>query len=151
MNSTLLSKTEKQDLLTQLRERFGIPAAAFHNKEFMKASKGRIFLVSEESVPFIDSLNPRAAGFLAARMHKTLKPSTNLLQFVGNTITTNKIALTEAQFQDLNKWAETESTEATDGYVALFYRDICIGCGLKKGTSIKTMVPKGKRIPVTFL
>ncbi len=142
---------QSDSVLKQLNDRFGIPRLAFSGLVFGAASKRRVFLLSPEAAELALQLKARAAGLLVARVHKTVKPSTNLLQLLEKHISKSKIQLSESQgtqaMQGLDlALSESQQTEATDGYVALFLGSVCLGCGHKRGADVKNMIPKGKRI-----
>jgi NOL1/NOP2/fmu family ribosome biogenesis protein len=147
------SPQQKRLVLEYLEKRFGIEHHHFNKFEMYAGSKGRIFLGPKTT---IYRPTPVSVGLLIARIGRSIKPSTNLLQLFGRYVKKNFVSLTKEQTlqylrgEDL-ELSEFEIQKATEGYVLLVYFDFPLGCGLLKGNNIKNMLPKAKRLDVEFL
>ena len=141
----------QKDVLEYLDKRFGLGEDVFKKHRFYLASKGRLFL-GPKWVP--DDRKIVTVGILAGRAGNSIKPTTNLLQAFGNRVSRNFIELDRertiqfARGQDL---ALDDAGGATDGYVLLRYKNTQLGCGLLRGRSVRNMLPKAKRLDVSFL
>jgi NOL1/NOP2/fmu family ribosome biogenesis protein len=139
--------------LEYLERRFGLTADALEGLEFYASANGRIILGPREIDPV---LSPDTAGLLIARIGNSVKPSTNLLQVVGDKFTRGFIHLNRDQAANYIKGLDITVTSediggTTEGYVLLRYLGFSLGCGLLQGNHIKNMLPKAKRIDVRFL
>jgi len=147
------STRDRSLTLYYLEKRFGISPEWFADFEFFASANGRIILGPKE----IDScLSPDTAGLLITRLGNTVKPTTNLLQLVGTLITKNFVALERENAVRYIKGLDLEVTSAeigdtTEGYVLVKYLAFPLGCGLLKGTHIKNMLPKARRLDIRFL
>jgi len=141
------------DVLTYLEQRFGLEKAIFSDNGLYATSKGRIYLGPKRLIN-----HPRIAtvGLLIARSGGAIKPSTNLLQLFGRQVTKNYVVLSKenaSTFIGGNdvKVVAGEKGEATDGYVLVRYMDFSLGCGMLHGNDVRNMLPKAKRLAVTYL
>ncbi len=141
---------QREMVLGYLEDRFGIDRRHFSGFEFYLASKGRLFL-GPKSIP--GRLKPVSVGILVARIGKTVKPSTNLLQLFGRHASRSIVDLSREQALSYLKGEDLRVTDnkTTDGYVLLNYLDFPLGCGMLKNSIIKNMLPKAKRIEAKFL
>jgi len=103
-------------------------------------------------------------GMQIARIGNSIKPSTNLLQLFGRHATRNVLSVTKEQAvayakgDDIKLSTQKESLKSalpasfqvSDGYVLLKYLDFPLGCGLLKGSQIKNVLPKARRMNVKF-
>lgn len=153
-------------ILEVLEERFGFPKKIFQEYKFLQ-SKDRIYIISKKLSSI--GLNPITQGYLFARINKTIKPSTDMIQVFGKYATKNIIELEREEAKkiiqgldiELDFLSERKSAVSkemiynrnslTDGYVILRYKNYDLGCGLLKEGRIKNQIPKGKRINVKFL
>ena len=148
----ICSETEKDQVIVYLSERFGMASELFSSWEFYSGSKGRIILGPKDINP---ALRPDTAGLLIARIAKTVKPSSNLLQLFGTHVSRNAISLSRentmrfVRGEDLSLSPE-ESATATEGYVLLRFAHYALGCGLLKDGRIKNMLPKAKRVGLKY-
>ena len=88
---------------------------------------------------------------MVARIHGTVKPSTNLLQMFGKLAKRNFLELSREDAIRFIRGEDLDSKEGDDGYVILKHKGIPLGCGLLKEGHIKNMVPKAKRLDVEFI
>jgi len=139
----------KEMLFGYLEKRFGIPASVFAEHEFYAASKGRVYIGPKKA---ISEPNVVSVGMLAARISRTVKPSTNLLQLFGRHATKNTIKLDRENTLKYVRGEDIEvETDATGGYVLLAYKGSPIGCGFLEKGSVKNLLPKAKRAQLKFL
>jgi len=149
MIESISSKGQK-DVFDYMEERFGMDRKLFSGFRLYRGVKGRVYMGSE-AVPA--EPKPISAGIVVARLHGSVKPSTNLIQLFGRHAKRNAIGLDKKQAlafirgEDL----EVEPGEATDGYVILRYLGFSLGCGLLKGRDVKSMLPKARRLEVEFI
>lgn len=140
-------------VLTYLEERFGLAPALFEDFGFYLASKGRVYLGPKN---FIGVSGIVTVGILVARVSKTVKPSTNLLQAFGHYVTRNFVELDREQTTAYAKGkdimlSERQICSVSDGYVLLRYKNFPLGCGLCKGNLVRNMLPKAKRLMLKYL
>jgi NOL1/NOP2/fmu family ribosome biogenesis protein len=144
-------KNIQKDVLGYLETRFGLGAENFKDHRLYLASKERLYL-GPKFVP--DDRKIVTLGILIARASSSIKPTTNLFQLFGGRITKNIILLDKAQTIIFAKGEDLPITDpqgATDGYVLLKYGNIPLGCGLLKTGQLKNMLPKAKRLGISFL
>ncbi len=141
------------DVLAYLEQRFGLERTLFSDYGLYAASKGRIYLGPKRLIN-----HPRIAtvGLLIARSHGAIKPSTNLLQLFGRQVKKNYVALEKENAAAFIGGADVrlapgEVGGATDGYVLVRYLDFSLGCGMLQGETVRNMLPKAKRLKVTYL
>lgn len=140
-------------VLNYLEERFGMQRTLFADFAFYAGPKGRIIVGPKQ---YDDRLSPDTAGLLVARVNRSVKPSTNLLQIFGRDIERNVIILSKPQtlkyLQGLDiKLTEDDQINATNGYVLLKFDSYPLGCGLYQADSIKNMLPRAKRTELDYL
>jgi NOL1/NOP2/fmu family ribosome biogenesis protein len=146
-------ETDKHATLEYLERRFGLLPELFDDFEFYAGPNGRVILGPQQ---IDERLSPDTAGLLIARMGKTVKPSTNLLQLFGHHAIRGIVTLNREQTILCIKGVDLEVTEAeiggtTEGYVLLKHLSFPLGCGLLQGNHIKNMLPRAKRLDVKFL
>jgi hypothetical protein len=81
----------------------------------------------------------------ARRTSRSFKPGNRFLQWLDDKITKNRIELSSSEFELI---LEREKTVIGDkphsrGYVALFYKEIAVGCGFWSGEDLRTQISKG--------
>ncbi|MBD3210779.1 hypothetical protein GF318_05340 [Candidatus Micrarchaeota archaeon] len=140
----------KKEILHYFRERFGIPPSCFQTFSLYAASRGRIYVGPETTIPRPE---PVSVGILAARTGNAIKPTTAILQLLGRHATRNIVRISR---KDAEKFAggqdlKAGETEATEGYVLVSYQDTPLGCGFLKGGTVRSMIPKAKRLQLKFL
>lgn len=140
----------KAAVLDYLEGRFGLDPELFSGSGFYLASKGRVYLGPQQSIP-----KPRIVtiGLLVARVGENIKPTTNLLQAFGRHVKKNSIALSREQTLAYARGEDIspDAGDATEGYVLLSYEGHPLGCGLLKDGTIKNMLPKAKRTELKYL
>jgi NOL1/NOP2/fmu family ribosome biogenesis protein len=141
----------QKDTLDYLEKRFGLGPENFKDHRLYLASRERVYL-GPKFVP--DDRKIVTLGILIARASSSIKPTTNLFQLFGGKITKNIIILDKAQTVAFAKGDDLPITDpqgATDGYVLLKYGSTPLGCGLLKAGNLKNMLPKAKRLEISFL
>jgi NOL1/NOP2/fmu family ribosome biogenesis protein len=145
---------QQQELVLEyLNSRFGLDRTLFDVFALYAGPNGRIFLGPQTKIEL--SLAD-TTGLLIARIHKTVKPSTDLFQTFGKYVTRNAVTLTKKQTQryiggEDVQLQESELGGATNGYVMLAYQDNPLACGLLKGNRIENVLPKVNRLKVEHL
>jgi NOL1/NOP2/fmu family ribosome biogenesis protein len=141
------------DVLAYLELRFGLEKGLFDDYGLYAASKGRIY-IGPKKIPN----HPRIAtvGLLIGRAGDAIKPSTNLLQLFGRQVRKNSVVLTKENAKAFIggndvKVSAGELGDTTDGYVLVKYLDFPLGCGMLKGENVRNMLPKAKRLTVTYI
>jgi NOL1/NOP2/fmu family ribosome biogenesis protein len=147
------SVNDKSLTLEYLERRYGLVPELLADFEFYASANGRVILGPKEIDP---CLSPDTAGLLIARIGNTVKPTTNLLQLLGEHITRNFVTLDRDKAALYIKGLDLEVNAAeigdtVEGYVLLRYLAFPLGCGLLKGTHIKNMLPKARRLDIRFL
>lgn len=143
---------QKTRVLEYLETRFGLDQALFAGFGFYAGAKGRVIL-GPQVLP--EALKADTAGLLIARVHRSVKPTTNLFQVFGKNVTRNRIILSPEQalrfLQGLDiTISEQDQVLATPGYVLIQYDDYSLGCGAFRDDSIKNMLPRAKRLEVKY-
>ncbi len=145
----LCNPRERKEFAGYMFDRFGIAKQNFAGFELYAGDKGRLFL----GTPCRFQMNFISIGIQAARFGRRPKPSSALLRAFGSCIKKNRISLTKENAVKYMKGENlaVQSTEATEGYVALFYNEYCLGCGLLRNHEMKNMLPKAKRTEVKYM
>ena len=146
-----MKKKEFESLLESLNERFGFPVKIFEDFAFL-LSKERVYIVSKD-LPALENVKIVTQGFLFARLDKTTKPSTNMIQLFGKHATKNIVELEKQEVEVLiyGEDIPKETKNTNDGYVILRYKNYNLGCGLLKEGKLTGLIPKGKRMAVDLL
>jgi len=145
---------EKNQIFSYLKERFGLSRKIFDRIEFFERSKGRVFAVSKGASDHLNSVKPVTAGLLFARVHGSVKPTSNIIQLFGSKATKNILSLEKEQAKQFIQGFDLDVSDfqgCTDGYVIVKYNDFPLGVGLLKSSTIKNMLNKAKRINVEIL
>lgn len=75
---------------------------------------------------------------------KVLKPTSYLLQYLGDNIRKNIVDMNIDELKTIFNGQYLENNDLDYGYIALRFRGYIIGCGLKNSHGIKNQIPKGK-------
>ena len=145
---------EKEQIFSYLEERFGLERKLFEDLKFFELSKGRIFSVSKGASAHLNDVRPVTAGLLFARMHGSVKPSSNIIQLFGHKATKNFLILENEQAKSFIQGFDldvTDSQNCSDGYIIVKYNNYALGVGLLKDNKVKNMLNKAKRINVEML
>ena len=144
---------DRNAVLSYLSDRFGLDSALFDDYNFYATEKGKVFLGPRRSISRADKIV--SIGLLCFRIDNAIKPTTNLLQIVGNSITKNRLELDQKNAEKYllgNDLILDKSflSNVSDGYILMTYKDHSLGCGLLRGTVIKNQLPKAKRLDVKY-
>jgi NOL1/NOP2/fmu family ribosome biogenesis protein len=146
------SPPSPEHLYSYLETRFGIGKEVFDGYRLYLGSKNQIYLGPKCAV---DKLKIACIGISIARMDSTIKPTTNFFQIFGELATKNALDLTSEQAVEYVKGNDltvrTTATNVSDGYVLLMYKGNSLGCGLLKSGIIKNMLPKAKRMKLSYI
>jgi hypothetical protein len=153
MKLRVIEKNERKRILDFLEERFGLKRNIFSNLLFVSNPKGKVFAVNRNVAEFAKENEIACLSLPFVRMNGNIKPTSVMLQFFGNYATKNVIDLEKKEAVEFIKGSDIflSSSECSEGYVILKYKDFVLGCGLLKNGKIKNMLPKAKRMPVEFL
>ena len=148
-----MGKKSMEAILEFLEKRFGIEHSAFAGLEFMDNGKGRIFAMSRQAAIFALGNNIMSTSLPFMRLGGSPKPTSAMIQFFGHLANTCIIELDKRKAKDFAAGfdIDVESHGCSDGYVILKYEGFPLGCGLLRGSGIKNMLPKAKRMAVEFL
>lgn len=124
-------------------EQFGIDPSFWH--EFTIYEKGGDLWITSKQQEFATDEDIMALGLRALRDTGIgLKPTTYLLQFLGDRITERVVDLDRENLDELVFEREKLASALPNGYVALRFRDKILGCGLVTSRGLETQVPKGR-------
>lgn len=143
----------KENTLKYFEERFGLPRTIFDGYSIYLGPKGRLYLGPAKVPPNLRIVSP---GLLIARADSGIKPSTNLFQLFGRQVERNIIPLSKEQTKKFVMGTDmilekSDVGDVSDGYVLVRYLGYNLGCALLKGTTLKNMVPKAKRLGLSFI
>jgi NOL1/NOP2/fmu family ribosome biogenesis protein len=132
----------KKRLEDYFSERFGVDSDFWKNYNVYLLGNS-IWLTSYNLEPKYNNIS---CGLRALRIKdselKGLKPTTYILQYLGNHIKNNVV---DVDTKDLKKLFDGEYLENNcleNGYVALRYNGYIIGCGMKNSSGVKNQIPK---------
>jgi hypothetical protein len=136
------------NVLKYFRERFGISESCFDDYGLYMGSRGRVYLGPKN---LIDKPPIVAPGVLVARVSEAIKPTSNFLQMFGRRATSNIVEISREQAIAYARGDDLDAEPGDDGYVIVSYGGQPLGCGMRKGTSIKNLLPKSKRQELKYL
>lgn len=123
-----------------MKERFGIEENNLQGLEFREVS-GDIWLTSEEET----SLEAETQGIRAVRvMDIGLKPTTYILQLLGDKISRKIVNVDEKEFKTLLKGDMIERSMDEKGYVAIKFNGKVFGCGFYMDELVSSRIPEGR-------
>lgn len=142
----------RRRVIEYLNQRFGLDPEILEEYSFWVASKGRV-IIGPAEIP--KDIRIDTAGILIARVHQNVKPSSNLLQLFGRSMSK---AIVELHREDACRFMQGldlslpdySEVDFDDGYVLLQYDGYPLGCGLLKDGKIKNMLPRAKRLELEF-
>ena len=144
------SETESSDLsspqdkpekaMEYLEERFGIEKQDLQGLQLKEVS-GDVWLAPEKET----GLEKETSGIRAVRfMDIGLKPTTYLLQILGDRISKNKIETDKEEFKTLLEGEMIERKLDEKGYVAVFHDGKAFGCGFYMDELVSSRIPEGR-------
>lgn len=138
----------KEDVLAYFETRFGLPRSLFSPFVLLAGEGGRVYLGPRSFPDLRDTVH---VGLPAARIGRTIKPSSQLIQLIGRHATKNVVQLTKHEAAAYLLGDDLPSRgNAADGHVILMFGGMALGCGLLRDGIIKNRLPKGKRLAVKF-
>lgn len=139
------SRNKAEKARDYLGKRFGVAEEDLEGYA-LKERSGDVWLVSEQVEQMGDDLEVETYGVRAIRFMKIgLKPTTYLLQFLGDRIKKNVAELEKHELEKLLAREEMIPANLTEkGYVALKFKGRIIGCGFYKDGVVSSRVPKGR-------
>lgn len=139
------SESKEVQAAEYLKARFGVEIDKTENYS-LKERSGDVWVVSKQVKNMGDEISVETHGLRAIRFMKIgLKPTTYLLQLLGNELQKNVVELEEDELKQLlarEKMIPADIDE--QGYVALKHKDRVIGCGFYKDDVVSSRVPKGR-------
>lgn len=137
-----MSQSSASEAWTFLEERFGVERSDLPHLEIEERS-GDYWLVSKDRT---DEYESEVSGVRALRnLDIGLKPTTYLVQLLGDAIEKNSVKLSRDEFRKLLARKEMIPRDLKEeGYVALKHEGLVIGCGYFKDGVVSSRVPKGR-------
>ncbi len=143
-----LNEIEISGIIKYLDKRFGIDSSVFNKFKFFIS--GKKIWITPKSLDENLVKREESVGLMFMRIEKNerIKLSTNAAQIFGRYATKNVVELNNQQLYEalrgLDITVDEDSTE--DGYVLLKYQNDVLGIGQKRGSFVKNMIPKARRI-----
>ena len=127
-----VKRSEKDQLLRLLQERFGIPKSVFDNYYFLKRRLTIWLLSKDDRVQDLASLRVESVGLPFLRRVKThLKPTSAALQIFGRHASKNIVNLDSTQMKELAERKVIKGEfPVSPGYVIVATEGMFIGCAL---------------------
>ena len=156
MNARKMSKREREEMLSSLRNRFGFRPDTFDDYDFFINTKNKIFILNKTTSSIINSYPKKLmnAGLLFARRDAVIKPTSNMIQIFGKSARRNTINLSRPRTRMYVEGFDIDFREeipAEEGYVILRYGRYNLGCGLLRDYALKNVLPKAKRMRIRYL
>ena len=139
-------KSEKSDeFIKYLERRFGITLP--ENLRIRKGGKFRIY--NKELEELEEECGIKGVERFGVNAGSELKPSSDFLQLFGFMCTRNIVFLEKEELSSFLEGKKLELKEeqifGEDGYVVVFFKGKVIGCGLLRGKTLESVIPKYKR------
>ncbi|MDY6778918.1 MAG: hypothetical protein SVU32_09715 [Candidatus Nanohaloarchaea archaeon] len=131
----------RSELAGYFEDRFGVDPGYW--ERFACHESGDSIWITSRSMDVRDQ--HQTAGIRALRRTNLgLKPTTYILQFLGDELRKNVVRLEAEEVQRLVLEREELETDLPRGYVVLRFDGEVLGCGLVTGSGLRTQVPKGR-------
>lgn len=134
--------------LESFKERFGIDPEFFKQYHLFSRKNDVWCCTSQAGELKINNVIRRGLR-IARAFDFTVKPTTNAVQLFGHMATRNRLNLDQVQTENFLA-GQTQEVEVpdqvTDGFVIAFFSDFALGIGLLKGNTLKSQVPRSRRI-----
>jgi NOL1/NOP2/fmu family ribosome biogenesis protein len=125
-----------------LADRFGVAPDALGAHRFIER-RDEIWVTTAALDPDVQRVRP--PGLRALRIEpRGYKPTSTLLRLLGSTIRRNRIDLDRIALRQL-MLGRALPTCCSDGYIALVYDGIVIGCGRASRGQLRCMLPTAQR------
>ncbi len=135
----------QQRVIAYLHERFGLDPSLWEPYRFYYSSRSRIHLGPHHTIA---NPTPDSAGCLIARVQRTVKPSSALLQLFGHHVTREIVDLTKDQTRRYISGESitvdpAQTTTCRLGFVMLRYDNMPLACGLLRDHNlIENQLPR---------
>jgi hypothetical protein len=133
----------RREALDYFGARFGVPPAAFADAAFVEPSNGEIWIAS--TLPPSGLHTRRPPGLRALRRAPAgLKPTSAFLVSIGPLVTSSCLTFDTDSLRQLLLGRRVPCSHS-DGYVALGYDGLVLGCGHVAGGIVRCLIPTGRR------
>lgn len=134
------SESKPEKAAEYLRERFGVEKKDLEGLQLKEVS-GDVWLAPEEDT----GLDKETSGIRAVRfMDIGLKPTTYLLQILGDRITKSRVEVDREEFKTLLEGDMIEREMDEKGYVAVYCDGKAFGCGFYMDELVSSRIPEGR-------
>lgn len=134
------SENKPEKAKEYLEKRFAVKEEELESLKLEEVS-GDIWLKSGKK----SGLEAETRGIRAVRfMDIGLKPTTYVLQLLGDRISRNKVEVSEREFKTLLSGEMIEREMKEKGYVAIVYEDEVYGCGFYMDELVSSRIPEGR-------
>ncbi len=137
----------REDFERYFEDRFGIPPSTWERCRVVIGS--RSVYLHARGIPEEHPYEVQVAGLRAARLTtESFKPTTALVQRIGERIEKNRVFLSPRALERMIDRELAQETmlevdsELTRGYVAMYFRELPVGCGFWTGQELRTQLPK---------
>jgi NOL1/NOP2/fmu family ribosome biogenesis protein len=134
--------------LASFQERFGISPDSFSSFHLF-TRKNNVWCCTPQAGEAAFPQIVRRGLRIARVFDYTVKPTTNGMQLFGHLVTRNRLELTtEAAQVFVNGGTQQVNIpdDVSDGFVVPFHMNYPLGVGLLKGASLKSQVPRSRRV-----
>ncbi len=138
-------------VLEYFLKRFGVDTSVFAPYQFYSGPNGRILLGPNIRINVaIDT-----TGLLIARIHRTVKPTSDFFQSFGQFVTKNIVTLSHKHVPEFCTGATIaldtfERNDAARGFVMAAYNSLPLGCGLLQDNILKSQIPKRNQLLLKY-
>lgn len=134
------SENKPEKAKEYFEERFGVKEEELEGLNLKEVS-GDVWLKSEKD----SGLEAETFGIRAVRfMDIGLKPTTYVLQLLGDRISKNRVEVDEGEFKALLNGEMIERVMESKGYVAIVYEGRVYGCGFYMDELVSSRIPEGR-------
>lgn len=140
----LADDSDRQELLSYMEDRFGLPAATFEG--YLLFSRGKSWWLLRKS-PYRQAIAGLKVGMIGLRafqkVGKYVKPSTRMIQIFGGAATKGKFDLGEDDFRALLTGEPVETDlNLENGYLILSLKGHVLGLGLLIDGMVRSQIPR---------
>lgn len=140
------SVKNQDELLKRMSEYFGIETNKTEGLKLI--NRADIWIVPNDfDVRWTGASIRTGMRFAREMYHDAFKLTTDVLQLYGRHITNHKITIDQQQAMDqFQAGSNIAYHEELRGQLAVFWGDFCLGSGLGMGKTIKSQIPRSKRM-----
>lgn len=147
MNIHFIKSSEKKEMITELKENFGIEDLPYllieSGKEKIRGFTGS--LSKEEIIQFGEIAYVEGVGIYLLKKEEALRMGFDATQLLSAQITKNIIDISEEQAMQWLRGHDIE-IQSPRGVVVVRYQGDFLGCGKSTGERIVNHVPKERRL-----